>query len=125
MDNGHLKTGERGEAAAARFMEERGYLVIQRNWRSGKAEVDLICGSGEELVFVEVKTRSSDYFGDPECFVTPHKQRMMKKAAHSFLENLGSSFSLRFDIISVKISGSLMEIRHFENAFGESTEVWK
>ncbi|MBI1223041.1 MAG: YraN family protein [Bacteroidetes bacterium] len=124
MQANHLKIGLKGERAAARFMEERGYLILERNWRCGRAEIDLICGRDEELVFIEVKTRSSDYFGEPETFVQRPKKNRMEKAAIHFLEKLSGAYSLRFDIISVKVLGNVMEIRHFENAFMGSREIW-
>ncbi|MDX5321387.1 MAG: YraN family protein [Bacteroidota bacterium] len=120
----HIHTGIRGEKAAARYMEEQGYLVIQRNWRHGKSEIDLICGKGSELVFVEVKTRQSGAFGEPECFVTSAKRSHMLKAADAFLHALKGDYCLRFDVISVKLFGTMMELRHFEDAFHQSAIGW-
>lgn len=120
MKAAHLKTGEQGEEQATHFLEAQGYLVLERNWRFGRSEVDIICGKGEELVFVEVKTRTSSKNGNPESFVGPAKRKKMTQAATAFLLAIKGSYSLRFDIIAITPN----EILHFENVFQPETEVW-
>ena len=77
----HLRTGEWGEQLAARFLEDKGLRILERNWRFSRAEIDLIAEEGEVLVFVEVKTRTSDYFGPPERFVSARKRQLLADAA--------------------------------------------
>ncbi len=125
MKNAHLKTGHRGEEQASRFMEQQGYLVLQRNWRFGRAEVDLICGKEKELVFIEVKTRNNDRFGDPELFVGPAKQKKMKEAAMAFMNALNDEFTIRFDIIAIIQNGENSGLLHLENAFQVKTPRWQ
>lgn len=120
----HLRTGEAGEEQACRFMEEQGYLILQRNWRFGRAEVDLICGKERELVFIEVKTRSTDHYGDPELFVGPAKQKKMKEAATAFTNGLKEEFTIRFDIIAIIQQGEHSGLLHLENAFQAKTPRW-
>lgn len=125
MKNAHLKTGLQGEDQACRFMEELGYLILQRNWRFGRAEVDLICGKERELVFIEVKTRSTDNYGDPELFVGRAKQKKMKEAALAFTNALSQDFVVRFDIIAIIQNGENRGLLHLENAFQPKTPRWQ
>ena len=70
----HLKTGKQGEALARTYLEEKGYEILEASWRYRRAEVDIIAKDKKILVFVEVKTRRSDYFGKPEVSVTARKK---------------------------------------------------
>ncbi|HCS21238.1 MAG TPA: YraN family protein [Bacteroidetes bacterium] len=124
MKTAHLKTGQQGEDQACHFMEQQGYLVLARNWRFGKSEVDLICGKERELVFIEVKTRSTDHYGEPELFVGPAKQKKMKEAAMAFMNALKEEFTIRFDIIAIIQNGENRGLLHLENAFQAKTPRW-
>lgn len=110
-----IKTGGIGENLAAEFLEGKGFSVVARNFRSGRAEIDLIVRRGDWLIFVEVKTRSSDSFGEPESFVSEHQSRMIYSAAEEFIYSTGWRGHIRFDIVSVK-PGPVPEICHFEDA---------
>ena len=108
-----------GEAAAAEELERRGYRVLARNYRCREGEADLVADDGEDLVFVEVKTRASREFGDPWEFVDWPQQQSLRRTAEEFIVryDLGE-FAYRFDIVSVVAPGtSAEEIRILRNAF--------
>lgn len=118
--------GDRGEAAAAEYLEAQGYKILERNYRFERAEVDLVCflpapryQDGGELVFVEVKTRTGLGYGRPEEAVTDEKKRLLTHAARAYLyENGLENAPARFDVISVLLHPNAPpEIEHFENAF--------
>ena len=118
--------GDRGEALAATYLEERGYIILARNYRFERAEVDLVCflpavpyDEGGELVFVEVKARSGLGFGRPEEAVTEAKKRHLIRAARAYLyeHNLEGS-PARFDVVSVLLrQGQEPTVEHIQNAF--------
>ncbi len=107
--------GKKGEEMAARFLEEKGFQVVARNYRHKHAEIDLIVQRDNWLIFVEVKTRSSAAFGEPETFVDYKKGRKIMEAAEEYIFASNWHGHIRFDIISVKLT-SPPEIRHFEDA---------
>lgn len=115
----HLEIGQRGEAIAARFLEEMGWRIAERNWRAGRGEIDLIAWAGERLlVFVEVKTRSGDGFGGPEEAVDARKQEMLARTAGVYMEHIDYDWEIRFDIVAVLLDGKGgHKIRHIEDAF--------
>ena len=117
----HLETGQLGETAAAEFLEQQGWRIAERNWRSGRYEVDIIAWSDEEiLVFVEVKTRSGEGsgFGGPEEAVDAKKQDMLVRAAGVYMESIDYEWEIRFDVVAVILQhGKVMEIRHIEDVF--------
>ena len=113
----HLELGNRGEALAEKYLLDIGYQILERNWRFSRAEVDLIAKDGEVLVFVEVKTRSSDIFGKPEESITPKKEALLKDAAAVYMEQIGHEWEIRFDIVSILIKGSDYAIEYFKDAF--------
>ena len=95
--------GAAGEAAAARWYEERGYEVVARNWRCREGELDLVLRTENVLVFCEVKTRTSDRFGSPFEAVTPTKQARLRRLATRWMQAEAAGFSpqVRFDVASV------------------------
>ncbi|MCU0356246.1 MAG: YraN family protein [Cyclobacteriaceae bacterium] len=107
--------GKMGEEMAARFMEEMGFQVVARNYRHKHAEIDLIVHRDNWLIFVEVKTRSSTTYGEPETFVDFKKGRKIMEAAEEYIFTTNWRGHIRFDIVSVKL-GNPPEIRHFEDA---------
>ena len=112
-----VKLGARGEELAAGFLSKSGYEILERNWRYKRAEIDIICRKDDILVFVEVKTRSDDYFGRPEDFVTSHKEDMLSTAAPIYMESIGHEWALRFDVIGVLIKNEVVDIQHFTDVF--------
>lgn len=125
----HKGIGDRGEELAARYLESKGYLILERNYRFQRAEVDLICvdssdgrAHGGEIVFAEVKTRSGLGFGRPEEAVSEQKRRHIVRAAQAYLHErrLEKSIS-RFDVVSILLQdGREPVIEHFERAFWAS-----
>lgn len=94
--------GQRGEDLAATYLHERGLTVIERNWRCRDGEIDIVARDGDCLVFVEVKTRSSQGFGPPEEAVTWRKaQRLRRLASHWLREHDASARLVRIDVIAI------------------------
>lgn len=113
----HYELGKKGEELATVFLEEEGYKILHRNWRFGKDEIDIIAQTDTFLVIVEVKTRSTDYFGDPEEAVDKQKQRFLVRAADVFINQKEIDLEVRFDIISIVFEKGKHTIRHIEDAF--------
>lgn len=109
--------GKLGEENAATFLREKGYKILQRNYRFKKSEIDLICFYDNLLVFVEVKTRSSKSFGNPESFVSQNQQEAIIRAAEEFMLETGWEGDIRFDIVAIYKKGHLEELEHFQDAF--------
>src|SRR2546429_10005366 len=82
---GRSVLGEEGERAAARFLEARGYRILERNYRTRRGEIDLIAEDGRMLVFVEVKVRLDDRFGGPAAAITRAKQARIARLAQPYL----------------------------------------
>ncbi|MBK21708.1 MAG: endonuclease [Flavobacteriales bacterium] len=113
----HNQLGEEGEKIAVNYLKSRGYIIHHTNWRMSHLEVDIIAEDNGELVFIEVKTRSSNKYGEPEEAVNDQKERDLLRLASVYLENLQLEVPARFDIISIIISVSKSNITHFEDAF--------
>lgn len=110
--------GRRSETEAGRHLESKGHVILERNFRAVRGEIDLITRDGNTLVFVEVKSATSGMFGSPEERVTWRKRRQIGKVALAYITDRGLGDSdCRFDVVSVTWSGSGPEIRHIENAF--------
>lgn len=114
----HLETGQKGEALAVEFLKTAGYQVLETNWRFSRAEVDIIAKDGEILVFVEVKTRTSDYFGQPEEAITERKKTLLADAASVYMDKIDHNWEIRFDVIAVVLKNEKAPIiEHFKDAF--------
>lgn len=113
----HNELGNMGEQLAAEYLLRNGYKVLARNWRFQKAEIDIIAQKENLLAIVEVKTRNSAFFGDPQDFVTPSKVKLLVKAANEYLISNSIDLETRFDIIAVLKNKNVEQIEHFENAF--------
>ncbi len=99
--------GQFGENAAEEFIKRKGYSILERNYRCSLGEIDIIAMRDDEVVFLEVKTRSGMVFGDPADAVTPMKLRHMKRVASFYLTSRGSRFrnvAVRFDVIEVCVN---------------------
>ncbi len=108
-----LSLGKEGETAAVRFLLEKNYELVEKNYRFGHGEIDLIVKKDNILIFVEVKYRSSSYFGFPETFVNPAKKKKVLETAEAYMERVNWRADIRFDVVA--ITGA--EIEHFEDAF--------
>ncbi|MBC8266380.1 MAG: YraN family protein [Flavobacteriales bacterium] len=113
----HNKKGEEGEQIAQSYLTDLGYIILEKNWRFQKAEVDIIAKDGNFLVFVEVKCRSTNIFGEPQAFVSGKKQLLFKDAAEGYLEQKDLNYEIRFDIIAIILSSQKAKIEHFKDAF--------
>ncbi|MBN2104966.1 YraN family protein [bacterium] len=102
---------------AVRFLQRNGYRVLARNYRAIRGEIDIIVQDGSTLVFVEVKTGTTDKYGDPETWVNHKKQAQIAKVAQAYLSKHGlEDMDCRFDVIAIKKKDH-HEIRHFKDAF--------
>ena len=110
-----------GEGLACSFLRGEGYKIILKNYVTSLGEIDLIARQGESLVFIEVKTRSSDAMGDPAEAVHFHKRRQIVRVAQSYLNRYGvRDVPCRFDVVSILLmSDRTPHIRLIKNAFGE------
>lgn len=114
----HIEKGKEGEEEALRFLKEKGYFILEVNWRTRHLEADIIAMDKDKLVFVEVKTRSDSYYGEPELAVTKKKQRNLVKAANEYIELKDYNGESRFDIVTVlDDTGGKYTINHIEDAF--------
>lgn len=110
--------GKIGEDLAVEYLQDKGYQILERNWRSGHKEIDIIALNDDDvLIIVEVKTRKSDDFGEPDIAVGITKQRMLIWAADAYVRYRNLDVDVRFDIISIVISDAEPEIEHIEDAF--------
>ncbi len=113
----HNNTGKMGEILAREYLESKGFAILETNWHRGKYEVDIIAYMEGLIVFVEVKTRSRQDYGEPEEFVTLDKQKAYIRLADKYVIDHQRQEEVRFDIISVEIEGLDYHITHLENAF--------
>jgi putative endonuclease len=114
----HNEVGKIGEQLARTFLENKGYSILEINWRYRRAELDLVAKDDETLVFVEVKTRSTDLFGQPTEAISPRKKRLLADAAAACMEHMGHEWAIRFDVISIIYRDEQhYTIEHFEDAF--------
>ena len=114
--------GKLGENLAVNYLIEKGYQILERNWRSGHKEIDIIALDGNTLVAVEVKTRKTNEFGEPKMAVGAEKQRMLICAADAYVHYKNLNVDVRFDIISIVFTGEEPEIEHIEDAFFPSLQ---
>jgi putative endonuclease len=113
----HNHTGEWGEQLACQWLEAKGYTILHRNWRHGRGEIDIVAREGGFLVVVEVKTRRSARWGEPELAVGPAKRRHLMQAATELLHTLPEDLELRFDVMSITGSAARPEVLHIPDAF--------
>ena len=116
MKENHI-LGKKGEELAKNYLEKNGFNILEENWRYLKAEIDIIAQKAGFIVFVEVKSRSTIDFGNPESFVSNKQQKLIINAAHEYISRNDIDFEARFDIISIIISGDKNKIEHIEDAF--------
>lgn len=109
--------GKRGEAFALHLLVSKGFKIIATNWRFRKDEVDIIAKDDKFLVIVEVKTRSTNYFGEPFTAVTKKKQGFLIRAANAYIEEYDIDLECRFDIISIVFAKNKHQVEHIEDAF--------
>jgi putative endonuclease len=115
---GKRKFGTEAENRAADYLSQKGYQILERGYYFGHKEIDLICKSGNTIVFVEVKAARTEKFGEPQSWVTKSKQKNLIKAAQGYIwEHNVSGCDFRFDVIAYKRIGNDVRLSHFEGAF--------
>ena len=115
----HLRRGELGERAAEKFLRRAGLKFLTANFRSDRGEIDLIFRDGDCLVFIEVKTRSSEDWTRPAAAVDSRKRRLLSQTALDYLRLIKNpEVKIRFDIVEVLLDdGKVREVRHLPNTF--------
>jgi len=113
----HNELGKKGEKLAVDFLIKKGYIILNTNWRFQKAEVDIIARKGEILAVVEVKTRSTIDFGNPQDFVNPKKIKLLVSAVDAYVISKDLDVEVRFDIIAIVHENKNFTIEHLEDAF--------
>ena len=112
------RLGQWGESHARRYLEGKGYTVSATNYRCRWGEVDIVALHGEDIVFIEVRTRRGAAFGTPEESITDAKSRRLAATAHHYLESNGLEQSQwRIDLVSIHldVTGKILEVNHLEN----------
>lgn len=116
MAAGHLSTGRAGEDLAAAYLAEKGFRILERNFRCPRGEIDLVCEQGGVLVFVEVKARSGTERGEPGEAVGRDKQARLVKAASLYLSRRRAwERPCRFDLVSVIFLDGDTIVEHWED----------
>lgn len=114
----HNDTGKIGEEIAVGYLKKKGFTILNTNWRIEKWEVDIIAEDKEECIFVEVKTRFSEDYGNPADAITKKKQRYLINAANLYARQLNYEGKMRFDVVCVYLEkGKKPLIEHIEDAF--------
>jgi putative endonuclease len=116
-NNRHLKTGCEGENKAVEFLIAKGFQIIERNWRSGHKEIDVIALDNDVLVIVEVKTRRELSETCLEEIMPESKQQHLFEAAENYVEQNNIEKEVRFDLVFVSLQGGNVNIQHHVSAF--------
>ena len=112
--------GKKGEDAACRYLAGLGQHILERNWRGGRCEIDIISADVSGLHFVEVKSRKAPCAADPEVNVTALKKRHLVQAALKYLHSAGRQFrdaEVHFDIVTVVFENTTTYIKYYPQAF--------
>lgn len=113
----HNDLGNEGEELAVGHLVQNGWKILERNWRFGREEIDIIAQKEEVLSIVEVKTRFSNFLGEPYEAVSKSKQKSIIRAANHFVEKNDLDLEVQFDIISIVLNKNQQKITHIEEAF--------
>ena len=121
MMNGKGKLGKAGEEEVCKWLISKGHTILERNWRAGKQEIDIISLDRDGIHFVEVKSRTAPVQGEPEEAVNPAKQRNIVKAARRYMSmrnsDLADNLEIWFDIAAVTFDGGDVRLNFFPGAF--------
>jgi len=111
-------TGKNGENIAAQYFTEKGYTILERNWRFRHLEVDIITSKGTKLHFIEVKTRTNDRFGKPEESIGYEKMKNLKNAAEEYLYQHPQWKYIQFDVLAITLKyGEVIELFLIEDVY--------
>ncbi len=115
----NIKLGQKAETIAAAFLKEKKIKILNQNYRTPVGEIDIIAKEKDTIIFIEVKARTSVYYGLPQEAVTHRKQKQIIKTAIWYLneKQLHNQFKLRFDVISILLNNRQIKIEHIKNAF--------
>lgn len=113
----HNELGKIGEQIAVDFLIKKGYTIKERNWHFKKAEIDIIAQLENILIAVEVKTRSTDVFGDPQEFIKPKQKNLLITAMNEYVIFKDLDVDVRFDVIGIIKNQKEIKIEHLEDAF--------
>jgi putative endonuclease len=117
-DRSKREKGKIGEDAAIEFLKKQGFEILEQNYYYNHGEIDIIAKENGVLVFVEVKSRHSTRFGEPQESVTPKKQELLRRTAEGYVveRNIGE-MECRFDVVAVLFTDGGTECTHFKNCF--------
>ena len=113
----HNELGNLGEDIAAKRLASKGYEILERQWHCKHKEIDIIARKDNVLVFVEVKTRSSEQFGSASDFITDDKMKFLVSASEVYANAIGHSGEIRFDVVTIFVIDGEYKVEHIENAF--------
>ena len=113
----HYELGKKGEQLAVDYLTKEGYKIEERNWRFQKAEIDIIASKQQTIISIEVKTRSSKDFGNPQDFVNSKKIKLMVVAMNEYVLMKNLDIEVRFDIIAIIKIKEEFDINHIKDAF--------
>ena len=111
------KIGRKGENLAVDFLKDKGYEILETNWFYDHKEIDIIAKHNNTIIFVEVKTRTTGFFGEPYEFVNVKKQEFLIEAATNYIFENNIDLPVRFDIISIIIKGDKIKLEYLKDAF--------
>jgi len=122
MTEARQALGELGERVAARWLERGGWRVLERRYRCGHRDIDLVIGREDTVAFVEVKTRRSTRYGDPVEAVNWRKRKELARSAQAWIDRRRGGIArgptvYRFDVVAVLIEGARVRVRHLPDAF--------
>lgn len=118
----HNEYGNLGEEAAVNYLRVKGYIILDRHWRTGHKEVDIVAETEGTLVFVEVKARRSEWQCRPMDVLTPMKIRNIVQAADAYVRYKRLDMPIRYDLITISGTAPNLRINHYEEAF--YSPVW-
>jgi putative endonuclease len=113
----HNELGKEGEKIAIDYLLKKGYSILETNYRFLKAEIDIIAKNKDEIIGIEVKTRTSNYFGNPQDFINAKKVKLLVLALDNYINENDIACEARFDIIAIIKNKSTFEIEHLKDAF--------
>jgi len=109
----HNELGRWGEGLAACYLRDKGYIIVQNDWKSVHRDIDFIARDGDTTVFVEVKTRRNNLYGEPEEAVDQEKLENLRRAVNHYIKSRRVDTPVRFDIVSITGTPEAMpEIKH-------------
>ena len=113
----HNELGREGELEAAAYLQSNGYFIHERNWHVGKLELDIIAEKKGVMVFVEVKTRRNNLYGNPVSAITDKKIQHILASANAYMRYRRCNLPVQYDVITIIGTQPPFKIEHIENAF--------